>query len=301
MDSKDSKDIKIHNPHDSFVRRSLSNLEVAKDLLKAHLLPTVVEQINWDTIQFTNRSFVKKELAQFHSDIVYKCELNGKKAYIYVLLEHQSTPDRMLAFRMLQYTVALMEQDLAEGNDQLPVVITVGLYAGDETPYPYSVDIYDCFAEPDLARELMFKALQLIDLTIINQEELTHHGKADLLEILLKQAISRDFLSWVKSNQELVTRLLSRFYGYSGVVYILDRDDKNDPKELMEAMIAAAPDKKELVMTAAQKLREQGMQQGIEENKITIAKTMLKKDCEISFIQEITGLSTQTIEKLKQK
>jgi flagellar biosynthesis/type III secretory pathway protein FliH len=46
---------------------------------------------------------------------------------------------------------------------------------------------------------------------------------------------------------------------------MLDRDDKNDLEKLMEAIIKAAPDKQELIMTAAQQLREQGMQQGIQQ------------------------------------
>jgi predicted transposase/invertase (TIGR01784 family) len=300
-------DIKIHNPHDSFVRRSLANLEVSKDLLKAHLRPAVVRKINWDTIQHTNRSFVKKELAQFHSDVVYKCELDGKEGYIYVLLEHQSTPDRMLPFRILQYNVALMEQHLAEGNDQLPVIINVCLYAGEESPYPYSVDVFDCFELPELARREMFKPLQLIDLTAITQEELIKHGKADLLEVLLKQAVSRDFLNWVNSNQALISILLSRFYGSSGIIYMLDRDDKNDLEKLMDAIIKAAPDKQELIMTAAQQLREQGMQQGIQQGmqqgmetrNLEIAKNLLfKLHVDIDTVQKATELTRQDLEEI---
>ncbi len=44
---------------------------------------------------------------------------------------------------------------------------------------------------------------------------------------------------------------------------------------------------------------QQGIQQGIENRNIEIAKQMLKKGTEISFIEEITGLSKETIEKLK--
>jgi predicted transposase/invertase (TIGR01784 family) len=145
--------------------------------------------------------------------------------------------------------------------------------------------------------------LQLIDLTAITQEELIKHGKADLLEVLLKQAVSRDFLNWVNSNQALISILLSRFYGSSGIIYMLDRDDKNDLEKLMDAIIKAAPDKQELIMTAAQQLREQGiqqgMQQGMETRNLEIAKNLLfKLHVDIDTVQKATELTRQDLEEI---
>jgi predicted transposase/invertase (TIGR01784 family) len=54
-------------------------------------------------------------------------------------------------------------------------------------------------------------------------------------------------------------------------------------------------------LAAEEYLFNQGIQQGIENRNIEIAKGMLKKGSDISFIEEITGLSKQTIEKLKQE
>jgi predicted transposase/invertase (TIGR01784 family) len=166
----------VHNPHDSFVKGSLANIEVAKDLLKPNLPQDMVQRINWDTLELTNKSFVDDKLAQTHSDLVYKCLLQAKEVYIYTLLEHQSTPERLLAFRMLKYNLSLMEQHLNERHSHLPIILNVCLYAGTQSPYPYSRDIYDCFEAPALAREKMFKPFQLIDLTILSQEHLTTYG-----------------------------------------------------------------------------------------------------------------------------
>ena len=66
--------LQIHQPHD-FVRRALADLETALDLLKAHLAPDLAQRIDWSTLQRTNKRFVKEELAQLHSDVVYKCQL----------------------------------------------------------------------------------------------------------------------------------------------------------------------------------------------------------------------------------
>jgi predicted transposase YdaD len=60
-------------------------------------------------------------------------------------------------------------------------------------------------------------------------------------------------------------------------------------------MIKASPNQKDIVMTAAFQLQEEGRQ----EEKLEIAKSLLEKDLSISFIQEVTRLSTYDIEKLK--
>ena len=44
---------------------------------------------------------------------------------------------------------------------------------------------------------------------------------------------------------------------------------------------------------------KQGLQQGISQERINTAKKMLDKNCDISFIKEITSLSVEDIEKLK--
>ncbi len=178
----------IHHPHDGFFKHSLSNLTVAKDLLQAHLSPSITQRIHWDTLRLSNKSYTDKKLAQLHSDVVYACQIDKKSAYIYLLVEQQTTPDPLLPFRFLEYNVALMREhwENSKNKKQLPIIINLCVYSGKQTPYPYSVDIYDCFEDPILSRAEMFKPLPLIDLGQIEEEELAKHGTADLLELLLK-------------------------------------------------------------------------------------------------------------------
>ncbi len=121
-------------PHDGFTQKALSQLEVAKDLLKAHLSPAISQRIDWNTLHLSNKSYVTEQLKQLHSDVVYSCQVDGKAAYIYCFIEHQSKADPLLPFRMLQYNVLLLEEHLAQGHKQLPIVINLCLYSGQQTP-----------------------------------------------------------------------------------------------------------------------------------------------------------------------
>ena len=47
-------------------------------------------------------------------------------------------------------------------------------------------------------------------------------------------------------------------------MYIFGTDDKNKPKELLEAIIKAAPANKQIIMSAAQKLQEEARKEGME-------------------------------------
>jgi predicted transposase/invertase (TIGR01784 family) len=314
---KDRMTSALHHPHDSFAKQCLSNLAVAKDLLKPHLPPDIVSRINWNTFQLTNKSFVDKKLEQSHSDMVYKCLLdNDKNIYLYTLIEHQSTSEELLAFRMLKYNISLMDQHLNEGHRRLLIILNMCLYAGAESPYPYSDDLSDCFEDPELARARMFKSFKLIDLTVLTQELLESQGQADLLAILLKQAVSKTFLNWIKEHEELIKKLLLRVYAESGIIYILDQEAKHDAESIMSAIIEIAPTKKDIIITAARQLErrgaekglkkgmekgikkgmEQGMKKGMEKEKLSIAKNMLAKRLEPSLIREVTGLSTEALE-----
>ncbi len=68
----------------------------------------------------------------------------GKDGYVYTLIEHQSTENLYMPFRMLRYSVAAMQRHL-EQHKTLPLVIPVLFYHGERSPYPYSMNWLDCF------------------------------------------------------------------------------------------------------------------------------------------------------------
>jgi predicted transposase/invertase (TIGR01784 family) len=217
-----------------------------------------------------------------------------------------------------------MEHHLRMNPQELHIVINICIYTGEESPYPYSQDIYDCFEDVYLARETMFKPFKLLDLSIRSQEELLADGTLGAVEALLKQGKEGDYLNWINNNQVLICELISR-YGSSIAIYILGIDNKNEPGELLEAMVKAVPENKDIIMSAAQKLQEEakreGMQEGIQTGLIkgikegieqgrelgiqtkaqSVAKDMLKEGFEISLTQKVTGLSEESIEKLERE
>ncbi|EBP7238132.1 Rpn family recombination-promoting nuclease/putative transposase, partial [Salmonella enterica] len=139
--------------HDGLFKFFLREPDTARDFLAVHLPADIRAQVRLDTLKLEPGSFVDQTLRELHSDVLYSVETEeGHAGYIYCLLEHQSTADRMMAWRMMRYSMAVMDAHLKKGNDTLPVVVPLLFYQGTVRPYPYSTDWMDCFDAPALAR-----------------------------------------------------------------------------------------------------------------------------------------------------
>jgi predicted transposase/invertase (TIGR01784 family) len=105
---------------------------------------------------------VNEKLKESISDILYTVETTEGLGYLSLLLEHQHTPQRMLAFRILRYKVAIMDRHIQQRHAKLPLVYAIVIYNGKVSPYPYSQDIFDLFEDRQTAEELLFNPFHLI-------------------------------------------------------------------------------------------------------------------------------------------
>lgn len=60
------------------------------------------------TLKLESGSFVEDGLRQYYSDVLYSLKTTSGDGYIHVLVEHQSTPDKHMAFRLIRYAVTSM-------------------------------------------------------------------------------------------------------------------------------------------------------------------------------------------------
>jgi predicted transposase YdaD len=57
-------------------------------------------------------SFVDEALRWRHSEVLFTAPLDGHDALLYVLIEHQSSDDPLMVFRMLRYVTRIWDQRL---------------------------------------------------------------------------------------------------------------------------------------------------------------------------------------------
>ena len=121
-------------PHDATFRQFLTHPDVARDFMQLHLPENLLAICDLNTLKLESGSFVEEDLRQYYSDILYSLRTLNGDGYIHVLIEHQSTPDRHMAFRLLRYAVAAMQRHLDAGHKRLPLVIPIVFYAGKGAP-----------------------------------------------------------------------------------------------------------------------------------------------------------------------
>lgn len=124
-------------PHDAFVKRILTQPEAAAVELRAALPAAVAEQLDWGTLRVVPINFVDPSLDRRESDILYAIDIiaTGRVAFLYVLLEHRSTPQRMMAWHFWRYITHIWERyerDQKGPIDSLPLVIPLLLFQGPD-------------------------------------------------------------------------------------------------------------------------------------------------------------------------
>ncbi|MCL2894052.1 Rpn family recombination-promoting nuclease/putative transposase [Brenneria tiliae] len=301
--------------HDKVFKLFLSDIDVARDFLTAHLPPDIGERCDFNTLQLESASFVDEALRARVSDMLYSLHTTAGTGYIYCLIEHQSKPENMMAFRLIRYCLAAMQQHLEQGHNQLPLVVPLLFYQGERSPYPYSLRWLDAFDDPVLATRIYSKAFPLIDLTVTSDEEIKTHRRAALLELVQKHIRTRDMLELARDIGLLFERWQVPLRQKKALLYyIAQTGNTSRPADFIEIVAEPLSTDREEIMTIAQQLkqigfeegmqagviqgREQGIEQGMKTSARQIARQLLLTGMAREQVQQITRLSDEEMAQL---
>jgi len=297
-------------------RQFLTQPDVARDFMEIHLPAELREICDLSTLTLESGSFVEDDLRQYFSDVLYSLKTRAGDGYIHVLIEHQSTPDKHMAFRLMRYAVAAMQRHLEAGHKTLPLVIPVLFYAGKRSPYPFSTRWQDEFDDPLLAEKLYSRAFPLVDVTIIPDEEIAEHRSMAALTLLQKHIRQRDLAELV---DRLTPILLAGYLSSSQVVslihYILQAGETSDAQSFVRELAQRVPQHGDALMTIAQQLEQKGIEKGIEEGiqigrekghsegerdaTLKIARTMLQNGLDRDTVMKMTGLTEEELSQIR--
>ncbi|QLW75593.1 Rpn family recombination-promoting nuclease/putative transposase [Citrobacter freundii] len=291
-------------PHDAVFKTFLRHPETARDFLDIHLPASLRTLCDLSTLKLESESFIDADLRSRYSDVLWSLHTREGDGYVYVVIEHQSSADPHMAFRLLRYAMAAMQRHLDAGYKELPLVIPMLFYHGCRSPYPYSLCWLDAFADPVAAKQLYASAFPLVDITVVPDDDIMAHRRMALLELMQKHIRQRDLMGLVEQLSTLLltgctndTQLQAMFN------YILQSGDESRFTEFMQEMTQRIPQHKERLMTIAERLRldgvqeglQQGLQQGKQEAALRIALTMLAQGIDREMVLLITGLAEEDL------
>jgi predicted transposase/invertase (TIGR01784 family) len=304
--------------HDSLIKKALENPLIAQEFLSQYLPEEYKALIDLSTIKPEKETYIEESLKTKLSDMVFSVQMHDKtedktnNAFIYALVEHQSYSDYWIAFRLLKYSLLLLERH-ASGKNKLPVILPLVIYNG-KAKYKAPKNIFELFAYPGIARKTITENYNLIDLQAMDDQAIDYGKHLSFLLYTMKHIHERDTLAVIKDAMSRCSRaiVIDKEQNYILTRLILWYSDSKVPeksKHLLEQLIVDNLPKEEannIMRTIADSYIEEGFNKGIMqgmakgENKktIEIAKNLLSQQIDTKTISAATGLSLDDIQKL---
>ncbi len=282
-------DFPIEQFADRSVRWLLEDRENVRGLLEI-LDADLVAPLDFSRLQHINRSFIPDNLREQESDLIYSVPFRSDadttdELLIYILIEHQSTVDPIMGFRLLFYMTQLWDfQRRTWEADNTPrsewrfrPIIPILFYTGDrkwQTPLALStlMTLPDTLSPFVPTFETLFLDVKAVDPASLTR---TDHPLGWLLTVLQKE--HADAVELRDALQEAVVHINSLsderiaewrraiFYLYL-VIYHRRPSEEHEPLKTLVHQSTQETDRRqegtEMAQTMAQYLVQQGEKRG---------------------------------------
>ena len=285
-------------PHDALFKETFSDLANARGELRSVLPPAVAAMVDWDTLRLEPGSFVDEALRETMTDLLFSVRIQGRDARLYVLFEHQSSPDPLMPFRALAYVVRIWDAWL-RGQPRarmLPPVIPMVL-SQVEGGWTAPTDLLSVIefaddAERETLRDLVPQCRVLIDdLAHVSNEALDRRAMPDAARLALAALrdvrAADDVVGLVTAWTRWIRALLAQPGGHAALKalfsYIWNVRGGIDLEAMAASTAAIDPRAKETLMTTAEELMQRGEAKGRFEGKAEGKAEVLLKLLQLRF------------------
>ena len=304
--------IPINKKHDKLFKEMLSNKKEVVNFLKLHLNMDLSE----NEIEKYEKEFRTSVFGSIEADIVYKIK---DKDY-FILIEHQSTIDDKMAYRIQNYKQAIIDsaidtKRLKDKTYKIPKVLAIVLYTGKRKWKKQELkDIeekLEGFTEPNEEYKLIdvndFSKKDLLEDNLITSKAMlieSSKGKEELYQNIEDVIDNQENLDGDKeeNNQQLETLIKYE---------LTETENENIIKKFIEKIKNGKGDETDMtnasrIINREMRAREKaaknegmllGISQGISKG-IAMMVKKLKDKMSIEEICQLTGLSEQQIENL---
>ena len=276
----------LYHSHDRLFRETWSDLSNARSFLQNYLPEKVLNIVRLDTLEICKDSFIEQDLKDYYSDMLYRVDLGESPGYIYFLFEHKSSPDRDIHLQVLEYMVKIWRLEQKQGGSgELSIIVPLVLYHGKRR-WRIKQSFRSVFAGPveKLAEYVPDFQYELYDLSEYTDEEIKGTVMARVTMLLLKHIFEPDVTNRLPGIFSLLKELSEKKTGLqyfeSLVKYVFSNVD-DITVDKMQAIVdnALLEDKGEYIMTLAERLRKEGLEQGLEQGR-TLAEKLRKEGLE---------------------
>jgi predicted transposase/invertase (TIGR01784 family) len=260
-------------PHDAFFKHVFSNPEIAVPYFQRHLPAEIRDRARWEDLRLVPSSFVKTDLQQAHSDLLFSVPIlsDGEKERVLLLhlvFEHQTKVDPIMPLRMLIYQVEILQRYQREHGLPLPPVIGMVLHQGPDK-WTVSPHLHDLFNLPEDIAPVLMPYLPgmkhaLLDLSQIDPAQTEDSEHLKIVLKLMKLAREKELIEIFTWLVSIEAHLLENFPDALlslSLLYALHADDTLDIQDISRTVESSKRISK-ITMNAVDKLIEQGKVEG---------------------------------------
>ena len=260
---------KITKIHDKFLKKILTDIEIAKDFFISFLDEKVLDLIDINSIQQQDVTFINSELSEAFADVVFRFKLRDASGSIYIsiLLEHKSNPDKYAPVQVLYYLSHAYYKQVVVNEGELEFILPLLYYHGKEN-WHYK-PLFELFKDvPEYLRKYIpTHQTEFIDLYRVPDAELITLSNLFLTSAMLTQKYSRDPKELFKkiglifgaineaSDKDDLVRSITVYF-----MQLIEEKDVNIEKAVEEL----PPNIKKFVMSTYDMILEKGMEKGME-------------------------------------
>ena len=314
----------MHNKHDTWARAILMHKKEASIFINLALRLKDKNKIIPEKLESQDNRFITKSFYNKETDIVYK--LKNKNAYI--LIEHQSTVDKNMAKRIIEYIVEIIRKDEKDSytkntNYKLPLVIPIVLYTGKEK-WTAKQSIIEIQEKLDGYDNKGFGEYIIVDTNKYSKEKLLRNKGVLSKIILLDKAKNRKEMLEVydeieveelsKGEKEIIKEYIcnisTEFFRDEEVSKLRGKYEEEEGGKKMLADTIRIIGKQEvrklgkriakrMAEEMAKEMAEEMAENVVREQKKEIVYEMIKQNADIKFIKQCTKLSEEDIEEVR--
>ena len=314
----------VHQPHDRLFRAVFSDASEAAGLLQNALPDPLRHRFDWTTLSRREGTFIDEELRASEADLLYQIQHleTGEPMSVYVLLEHQSSPERLMRLRLLRYCCRIWEADLRSDPDRhgLRPIIPVVFYQGSRG-WAYSTEFADLFPEAVRAWPWVPRfAHVLLDQTVLGPDAVVGGVRGRIARLLLMAAFGQEAPEALRLAAGLASSLEGRGADLDLFLSYLTRTQEREGVDTFkDAMQDHGIDIGGKLMTYAQELlaegeakgraegqaegeakgRAEGQAEGEARKQVEMVEGFLRVGVTWAVIEAATGLTEADFEALK--
>ena len=300
----------VHQKHDKTFKMILEDEEIAADflnkVLKIDKNKLGKEDIIREKTEYITSRFEKKE-----ADILYR--LKNRK--VYFLIEHQSTVDYLMPYRILEYQMEIMRSNMDFMNirnkkEKIPKIIAIVIYTG-KNKWNVEKDIRNMQEEFE-ETEGELGIYKFLDVNKYTKEELLEKNNLVYDMLLIEKSKNTEELEKnmdevikaIKNSKELMERIIKitmlPTFGERKTKELIKKLYKNEGSDNMLQVTRMLNNELRLKHKEGRKEgRKEGIAEGEKKGILKVARNLLKKKADISEIKELTGLTEEEIMNIK--